>query len=81
MGTQALTDVQDIMPFLLRHENMWSSYDKEADVLYLHFKRPAHADRSEMTDDDIIVRYEKKEVVGITVLNASKRFGFQNSSS
>jgi uncharacterized protein YuzE len=70
-----------MMPFLLRHENMWSSYDKEADVLYLHFKRPAHADRSEMTDDDIIVRYENDEVVGMTVLNASKRFSFQNSPS
>ncbi|MEA3223121.1 MAG: DUF2283 domain-containing protein, partial [Thermodesulfobacteriota bacterium] len=26
-----------------------------------------------LTDDDIIIRYEKGNVVGITVLNASKR--------
>ncbi|HLA37028.1 MAG TPA: DUF2283 domain-containing protein [Candidatus Brocadiales bacterium] len=53
---------------------MWSSYDEEADVLYLNFKKPAHADDSKMTADDIIVRYEKGEIIGITILNASKRF-------
>ena len=47
--------------------------DKEADVLYLNFKKPSHADNSELTDDDLIIRYEKGSVVGITVLNASKR--------
>ena len=48
-------------------------YDKDADVLYLNFKKPSHADDSELTEDDIIIRYEKGEVVGITILNASKR--------
>jgi len=52
---------------------MWYSYDEEADVLYLNFKKPSHADDSELTDDDIIIRYEKGEIVGITVLHASKR--------
>lgn len=51
----------------------WSSYDEEADVLYLNFKKPSHADDSELADDDVIVRYEKGEVIGITILNASKR--------
>jgi uncharacterized protein YuzE len=55
-------------------KRVWSSYDEEADVLYLNFKKPAHADDSEMTEDDIIIRYEKGEIVGITILNASKRF-------
>ena len=44
-----------------------------ADVLYLNFKKPSHADDSERTDDDLIIRYEKGSVVGITVLNASRR--------
>ncbi|GAB4380634.1 MAG: hypothetical protein Kow0042_30850 [Calditrichia bacterium] len=57
------------MPF----ERIWSSYDKEADVLYLNFKKPSRADDTELTDDDIIIRYEKGEIVGITVLHASKR--------
>jgi len=32
-----------------------------------------HADDSKITDDDIIVRYEAGQIVGITILNASKR--------
>lgn len=34
------------------------SYDEEADVLYLNFKKPNHADNSELLDNDVIVRYE-----------------------
>ena len=56
-------------------KRIWSSYDEEADVLYLNFKKPSHADDSELTDDDVIVRYEKGDVVGITVLHASTRKG------
>ena len=55
------------------HRYLWSSYDLEADVLYINFKKPSHATDSEMTDDDIIVRYEGDEVVGLTVLHASSR--------
>ncbi len=50
-----------------------ASYDAEADVLYINFKKPSHATDSEMTDDDVIVRYENGEMVGLTVLHASKR--------
>jgi uncharacterized protein YuzE len=46
---------------------------KDADVLYINFKKPSHAYDSELTDDDVIIRYEKGEIVGITILNASKR--------
>lgn len=52
---------------------LWSSYDAEADVLYVNFKKPSHADDSELTEDDVIIRYEQGEVVGLTILNASKR--------
>jgi uncharacterized protein YuzE len=52
---------------------MWSSYDREADVLYLNFKKPCHADDSVLTNDYVIVRYEETEIVGITVLHASRR--------
>jgi uncharacterized protein YuzE len=54
-------------------KRIWYSYDEGADVLYLNFKKPSHADDSELTDDDVIIRYEKGEVVGISVLHASKR--------
>jgi uncharacterized protein YuzE len=52
---------------------LWSSYDAEADVLYINFKKPSHATDSELTDNDVIIRYERDAIVGITILNASKR--------
>ena len=52
---------------------LWSSYDAEADVLYVNFKKPSHADDSELTDDDVIIRYEQGEVIGLTIMNASRR--------
>lgn len=52
---------------------LWSSYDAEADVLYINFKKPSHATDSELMDNDIIVRYENDEVIGLTVLHASQR--------
>ena len=53
--------------------SMWSSYDSEADVLYINFKRPSIATDSELRDDDVIVRYDGEDVVGFTVLHASRR--------
>jgi len=52
---------------------LWSSYDQEADTLYITFKKPSHATDSEITDDDVIIRYEGEEIVGLTILHASKR--------
>lgn len=54
---------------------LWSSYDVEADVLYINFKKPSHATDTEITDDDIIIRYEGEEIVGLTVLHASRQPG------
>ena len=52
---------------------LWSSFYVEADVLYISFKKPSHATDSELTDDDVIIRYEGDAIVGLTILNASKR--------
>ncbi len=49
------------------------TYDAEAEVLYINFRRPSHADDSELTDDDVLVRYQDGEAIGITVLHASRR--------
>jgi uncharacterized protein YuzE len=54
-------------------QTVWVSYDKEADTLYVNFKKPSQATDSELTDDDVIVRYEDKQVIGYTVLHACKR--------
>ena len=52
---------------------LWTSYDAEADVLYMNFKKPSHATDSELTDDDVIIRYESEEIIGLTILHASER--------
>lgn len=65
----ALSSLMMTIPY----KRVWSSYDEEADVLYFNFKKPSHADDSELTDDDISIRYEGETVIGITALNASKR--------
>ncbi|HEY0544218.1 MAG TPA: DUF2283 domain-containing protein [Pyrinomonadaceae bacterium] len=52
---------------------LWSSYDADADVLYINFKKPGVATDSEFTEDDVIIRYEGEEVIGLTILHASKR--------
>lgn len=68
---QILHIVPDVLK--LAYKQIWTTYDKGADVLYINFKKPSHADDSKLTDDDIIIRYENNKVVGITILNASKR--------
>jgi len=75
MAEVEVKSILAIVPELLKvpYSRIWTSYDKEADVLYINFKKPSHADDSELTDDDVIIRYEKGEVVGITILNASIR--------
>jgi len=73
METIEMNEIKSALPYFLKHKTVWSSYDREADVLYLHFKEPNNADNSEMTEDEMIVRYENNEIIGLTILNASKR--------
>jgi uncharacterized protein YuzE len=75
MDSIDVKEILNLAPQLLNipFKRVWYSYDEEADVLYLNFKKPSHADDTELTDDDVIIRYENGEVVGITVLHASKR--------
>ena len=53
--------------------SLWSSYYEQGDVLYISFDKPRPATDSELTDDDIIIRYDGEDVIGITILHASKR--------
>lgn len=73
MESIAVNEIKNLLPYFMKHKNVWTSYDAQADTLYLHFKKPSHADHSEMTEDEIIIRYEKDEIIGFTVLNASTR--------
>jgi len=76
MGAAEVEKVSALVPHLLGipHKKIWVDYDEEADVLYVNFKRPSRADDSELTDDDVIIRREEGEVVGMTFLNAAKKF-------
>lgn len=74
----AVTEIGDYLKLLPRVKqspegSVWLSYDREADTLYVNYRKPSVATDSEMTEDDVIVRYAGDEVVGFTVLHASQR--------
>lgn len=56
----------------LPFEHLWIDYDREADVLYLSFRRPQRATKTIETDD-ILIRKDDNKIVGITILNASSK--------
>jgi uncharacterized protein YuzE len=58
---------------IILKNKVWIDYDKEADVLYLSFEKPQKATDSEMRDDGVLLRYKRDKLVGITILEASKR--------
>jgi uncharacterized protein YuzE len=57
----------------LRTQHLWLDYDKEADVLYMSFRKPQRATSTIETDDDILIRKDGNSIVGLTILNASTR--------
>jgi uncharacterized protein YuzE len=53
---------------------LWLDYDAEADVLYISLKRPQKATETvDLGEEGILLRYRDSELVGMTVLDASKR--------
>jgi uncharacterized protein YuzE len=75
MARLAISQYLQLIPVVkyAPQQYLWSSYDTEADVLYINFKKPGRATDSELTDDDIIIRYEGDTITGLTILNAGKR--------
>ena len=73
---KAIEDISEAVPYLvhLPSGRTWIDYDQEADVLYVSLKRPQKATDTEFLEDrGILLRYRGKELVGITILDASKR--------
>ena len=64
-------EILESVPYLLKMPStrMWIDYDDEADVRYISFQKPQHADESELKDN-IIYHYRGTELVGITVIGA-----------
>lgn len=74
----AVANVQDFLKLIpvfrqAPEDSLWMTYDRDADVVYINFKKPSHATDSELTEDDVILRYEGDELIGLTILHASKR--------
>jgi uncharacterized protein YuzE len=72
---KALNDISEAVPHLIRlpERKAWIDYDEEADVLYISLKRPQKAtDTKFLMDKGILLRYRAKDLVGVTVLDASK---------
>ena len=60
--------------------NMYLDYDPGADVLYISLKRPQRATETiDLDQKGILLHYRNKDLVGITVLDASHRNGKNRS--
>ncbi len=68
---------QNLAQFI-KHQ-MWLDYDGEVDVLYLHFENSAVSTHSEMREDGIVLDYKGNQLVGLTILEASKRISENDS--
>lgn len=68
--TQWVREVFEAAPHLKRlpSNHMWIDYDQEADVLYVSFEKPQRATDSELRDDNVLLRYRGKKLIGITII-------------
>ncbi len=57
----------------LSTKQVWIDYDKEADVLYMSFRKPQRATETIELDEDMLLRKDGENIVGLTILNASIR--------
>ena len=78
MALMEMSTVKKYLKFLptvkdAPQRSVWLTYDQEVDVMYVNFQKPSVATDSELTDDDVIIRYHEDEIIGFTVLHASQR--------
>lgn len=75
ISPQISDSVLQAVPLLLDFpkQRFWVDYDREADALYISFRRPQKANDSVMRDDGILFRYRDDQLVGMTILDASAR--------
>ena len=57
----------------LPQRQMRLDYDEKADVLYVHFAVEAGSTHSDMREDGVILDYKGSDLVGVTILEASRR--------
>ena len=69
LAGQCAAMVHDVLQ--LPEQNIWIDYDKEADVMYMSFRKPQRASKTVEVDEDILVRKDGRKIVGVTIMNAS----------
>lgn len=71
----ALKEILKAVPHIVKFptNEVWCDYDEEVDVLYISLERPQNATDTKLTDDGILLRYQGKKLVGVTILEASTR--------
>ena len=74
MALKDLTEYLSMAPKAAQFPNssLTSSYDEEADVLYIRLDPSVPVTDSELTDSDIILRYNGDALAGMTILHASQ---------
>ena len=81
MGTTvAVREIFEALPHIKKTgaKHLWFDFDKEADVLYVSLERPQRATDTDILEDGILLRLRGKKVVGITIMNVSKRFNSES---
>ena len=69
--SNCITIATDMLKLSTQH--IWIDYDKDADVLYMSFRKPQRATKTIEIEDDILIRKDGKKIVGMTIINASSR--------
>ena len=54
-------------------KHCYVDFDEEADVLYISFRKPQRATHSKILDNGVIVNFESRTPVGMTILDVSTR--------
>lgn len=54
------------------------TYDPVADAMYIYFTEKRKSTRTEEVSDDFLVDYAGKEMIGIEILDASKKLPKKN---
>ena len=74
IGTAISKNTIQMAPYAIssNFSNIFIDFDRDADVLYINFKKPSIATDSEILNDDIIIRKNDGETVGVTIMHASK---------
>ena len=69
-GSRIVKEVCEAIPHLRRlpSNHVWFDYDEEADVLYVSFQKPQRATDSVLAQDNVLLRYQGKKLVGLTVM-------------